>query len=211
MSAYIYDEALLEKLKFWTDKTEVHLYGPDDSRRLFEIISDMNDDKPLQLPIISLSRRGGYEIINKNSRPLTRSGARTLVDDFQSYINQNAIPISIPYRIDVYCRYYKEADAYMRDIIFNIINHPTFKIIIPYKGVNYPHHANIRVVGDVDDNSGIPERLIPGQFTRLTIDVSVDDAYLWDIKITPTVSFDADGSVVITTKENNIIDVVENV
>ena len=50
------------------------------------------------------------------------------------------------------------------------------------------HDANIRVTSDVEDNSDIPERLIPGQFTRLTLGISIDDAYLFDVRIKDNLS-----------------------
>ena len=96
----------------------------------------------------------------------------------------NAIPINIPYQLDVYTRYFEEADSYMRDLVFNIINHPTFELEIYDNDITYiSHNANIRLVSDVENNSDIAERLIPGQFTRLTISLSLDDAYLWDPRV----------------------------
>ena len=35
----------------------------------------------------------------------------------------------------------------------------------------------------MEDNSEIPERLVQGQFTRLTLNLSIDDAYLWDFRV----------------------------
>jgi len=32
MALYFYDTALLEKLRFWTKKTNLHVYGPDETR-----------------------------------------------------------------------------------------------------------------------------------------------------------------------------------
>ena len=34
----------------------------------------------------------------------------------------------------------------------------------------------------MEDNSDIPERLFPGQFSRMTINFTLNDAYLWDIR-----------------------------
>ena len=45
------------------------------------------------------------------------------------------------------------------------------------------HNSNIRLSENIDDNSGIPERLIEGQFTRLTLSINIDDAYLFDYRI----------------------------
>ena len=135
MSTKLYDDQLVAKLKEWSYKTKIQVYGPDETRRLFEVIADETGDKPIKLPIICLSRGGGYEIINMNKKPLTYDGITkdaTVVKSLQI----NAIPISIPYQLDVYTRYYEEADSYMRDIIFNVINHPTFEVVMPYNDAN---------------------------------------------------------------------------
>ena len=182
MSTKLYDDQLVAKLKEWSQKTKIEVYGPSETRRLFEVIADQNDDKPITLPIICLTRAGGYEILNMNKRPLTYDGL-TKDATIEKSLQINAIPINIPYQLDVYTRYYEEADNYMRDIIFNIINHPTFEITIPYNDTNLVHNANIRLASNVENNSDIPERMIPGQFSRLTIDISLDDAYLWDARV----------------------------
>jgi len=182
MSTKLYDDQLVEKLKDWSSKTSLHVYGPDDTRRLFEVIADGSNDEPIKLPIICLRRAGGYEILNMNKKPLTYDGM-TLDATIEKSLQLNAIPINIPYQLDVYARYFEEADAYMRDIVFNIINHPTFEVDIPYNDAHIVHNTNIRLASNVENNSDIPERMIPGQFSRLTIDISIDDAYLWDARV----------------------------
>lgn len=194
MSVCLYDEALIKKLKNWTDKTQINIYGPEDSGRMFEVIGDNTDDKPVKLPIISLRRPGGYTILNPNKKPQTYDGfrIRSTAGD-EKMMKLGVIPIIISYQLDIYCRYLKEADALSRSLIFNIINHPTLEIIIPYNDINLTHNATIRVGEDVEDNSGVPERLVPGQFTRLTLAVTIDDAYLWDARPRENLSIQIDG------------------
>mgnify|MGYP001775740091 CR=1 FL=1 len=65
----------------------------------------------------------------------------------------NAIPIILEYNIEVYARYYDEADSYMREIIFNVINYPRVDIEIPYLGFNTIHASNIRISSNnIEDN-----------------------------------------------------------
>ena len=44
MSIGLYDNALLDKLRNWTNNTNVSIVSPEESRRLFEMIADANDD-----------------------------------------------------------------------------------------------------------------------------------------------------------------------
>ena len=74
MSAYFYDEALLKKLQYWTQGTNITITGVNDTRRLFEVIADTKGDKPIELPLVTLSRNAGYTILNKQRRPITFDG-----------------------------------------------------------------------------------------------------------------------------------------
>lgn len=181
MSIKLYDDAFIQKLKSWTQSTNVTIVGPSETKRLFEVLADTSNDKPIKLPLISLKRGGGFSILHATKHPMSHSGARLDANNDKSKI-LNMVPISIPYQLDVYTRYLEEADEYIRNLVFNIINYPKLDIVIPYYEENRTHVSNIRITGDVEDNSDIPERLISGQFTRYSIKIEIDDAYLFDIK-----------------------------
>ena len=182
MSAYFYDEAILEKFKKWTANTQTSLLGPEDTRRLFEVVSDKSNDSQIKLPLICIRRLGGYEILHKTKRPITYDG-KMLQASIEKSISLNAIPIGLRYQVDVFTRYFKEADEYMRNIIFNLINFPMIKIEIPYENIDIEHNSSIRIVTDVEDSSAISERLSLGQFTRLSVGITIDDAYLFDARV----------------------------
>lgn len=182
MSVYLYDEAFVEKLRYWTKASQIQVYSPDDTRRLFEVMADESNDSPIKLPIVCLRRKSGLNVININKQPKTFSGMKLQVDDEDGAL-LNAIPINITYQLDIYTRYFKEADEFLRNLTFNIINYPKLTIKIPYNGADFEHNGFIRMSNDIEDNSNVPERLINGQFTRLTFNISIDDAYLWDVKV----------------------------
>ena len=48
MSTYFYDDAIVKKLQLWTRNTEVTITGPDETRRLFEVIADKTNDSPIK-------------------------------------------------------------------------------------------------------------------------------------------------------------------
>lgn len=187
MAVRFYDEALLQKFQKWTRDTHVLLTGVNESRRLFEVVADTKNDKPIELPLISLSRPGGYTIHEKYKQPKSYMGS-TMIVTTETGAKLNAIPIGISYQIDIYARHLAEADEYARNLVFNIINYPKLQIEIPYEDSGLFHDANIRLTSDVEDNSDIPERLIPGQFTRLTIGIDIDDAYLFDVRVRDNLS-----------------------
>ena len=187
MGVKLYDDALLNKFKKWTAGTHLTLSGVNDTKRLFEVIADTNNDKPIELPLIALRRPGGYTIQSKYKQPRSFMG-HTMARTDAVGAKLNAIPIGITYQLDIYTRYLEEADEYARNIVFNIINYPKLEVEIPYEDMGFTHISNIRLTTEVEDNSDIPERLIPGQFTRLTIGFDIDDAYLWDVRIRDNLS-----------------------
>ena len=187
MSIKLYDDALLAKFNKWVANRQTTLTGVNETKRLFETIIDKNNDKPIQLPLIALSRPGGYSILNRNKRPLTHIGATAVLNEKRGG-KLNIVPISISYQIDIYTRYLEEADEYARNLVFNILNYPKLTIELPYENQHIQHVSNIRLNSDIEDNSDIPERLIPGQFTRLTATIEIDDAYLFDLRIRDNIS-----------------------
>lgn len=195
MSVKFYDDALLRKLNTWAKgnngDAELHIYGPNDTQRLYEVIADENGDKPIHLPIVCLRRNAGFRIQNINKQPKTFDGF-SLVSVAGGRTKQlNNVPIEIEYQLDIYTRYLYEADEYARNFIFNIINFNHLEVEIPYNDSKIVHSATIRVGEDIVDNSDIPERFVAGQFTRLTLSIVIDDAYLWDVKYRDNYTIDA--------------------
>lgn len=184
MSAFLYDKALVEKFKKWTSSSKTQVYGPSETRRLYEIIADSTTDSEIKLPIIAISRDMGYEITNAGTtrRPLSYDGVdREYNEETNSMKIINAIPISITYQIDVYARKAEEADILMRNLVFNIVNYPAMEISIPDADLN--HTARISLSSStITDNSNMSERFIEGNLTVLSAIISIDDAYLWDVR-----------------------------
>ena len=182
MSLKLYDDAFTNKLKNWVNDPNLTITSPDETKRVFQQRADVGNDQPIQLPLITISRGKTINILNTSKKPTTFDSL-TLHATKNSIISLSEIPIDLNYQIDIYTRYLAEADEYLRNFLFNIINYPTLDITIPYNGINYTHTSNIRLIQEVQDNSDIPERLIPGQFTRFTIQLTVDDAYMWSVPI----------------------------
>jgi len=87
MATYLYDEALVKKIKHWIQSTNVHVYGSNETQNLFEVIADESNDSPIELPIITIRRDRGYNIIDGGTtkRPLSYDGFDIADQDFDSY------------------------------------------------------------------------------------------------------------------------------
>lgn len=200
MAVRYYDKALLEKIKKWVKDPNMTISGPDETRRLFEYTADVTNDSAIKLPLIALRRGRDLGILSTNKKPLTFD-ATTLAANQKKSIQLNAVPIRIDYQLDIYTRYFEEADEYVRNFVFNFINFPKVQIEIPYEDVNLVHDATVRISDTVTDNSDIPERLMPGQFTRFTFSLEIDDAYLFSTPIRDNLSVEYETEIKL--KENN--------
>ena len=180
MSVRLYDEAIVTKIKSWIKDDKLKVLKPDETSRLFQMIANMTNDKPITLPLIAISRSNEIEIENTNKKMMTYDG-RMLDATIDKSLQIDAIPMILNYQIDIYCEDDKEADEYMRNFVFSIINHPKVRVILPYNQINYEHWSYMRLLSTIEDNSDVPLRLFPDQFARWTIRFTVDDAYLFSL------------------------------
>lgn len=184
MAVRFYDEALVEKIKGWVKDADMKILRPDEVARLFQIKADLSEDKALKMPLISISRESSISAQNGSwsKKPMTFDGYMMEATE-KSTKQLNAIGIIVRYQIDVFTKKYEEGDEYFRNLLFNLVNYPELTITIPYNNSNFTHVAHIKVISPAQDNSDIPQRLFPGEFTRWTITLEIDDAYLFSVPV----------------------------
>lgn len=180
MAVRYYDEALLAKISSLVKDPNMRVLGTRDTAALFNMYNVQNDDSPITFPLITLSRNDSVDILSTTKRPLTFDGLLYDSDGKKSR-SINAIPIGLKYDIDIYCRYADEVDEYARNFIFSLINHPKLSINIPYNNLNLEHISNISLLTPITYNSDVPQRLANDQFSRVTIPIEIDDAYLFSV------------------------------
>ena len=192
MSVRLYDEAVVTKIKGWIKDEKMRVLPPNEANRLFQMIANMQDDKPVSLPLIAISRSNEIEIENTNKKPLTYDGMMLDATKDKS-LQIDAIPMVLNYQIDIFCKDEEEADEYMRNFTFALINHPKVKVFLPYNQINYEHWSYMRMLSTIEDNSDIPIRQFGDQFTRWTIRFTIDDAYLFSLPYKDNVSIEGYG------------------
>lgn len=178
MSAHLYDKAVKDKIASWILDPNLMVLGPDETKRLFQLRADTTKDQPLTLPLIAISRDRDITIKTTAKRPLSHLG-KVFNADTEQADHLNAVPMVLGYQIDIYTRYQEEADEYIRNFVFQIINHPKIELQIPYNGSELSYSSFMSLGDQISDNSDIAERLVPGQFTRMTLRIQLKDAYLF--------------------------------
>lgn len=180
MAIRYYDEAIFAKIQRWVKDPHMKILKPDEVMRLFQLKAEQSNDKPLSLPLIALSRDTSFEVDVTSKRPLSFDG-KILGQNSKQSIQLDAIPVTVHYQLDIYTKKYDEGDEYLRNFIFNLINFPKLTVEFTYNGVTARHTAYIRLLSSIQDNSDISERQFSGQFTRWTIQLELQDGYLFSI------------------------------
>ena len=180
MAVRYYDDVLAAKLKRWNPTTNLRILKPNEVKRLFALSAEDSGDKPVTLPCIALSRNNDIELVMNFKTPKSYAGLKLSQTESETAL-LNAIPIRLQYQLDIYTKTAEEGDEYLRQYLFKLINNPVIKIVVPYNGFEVEQIANIRVLNTVSDTSEISERLFPGQFNRWTIQLEIQDAFLYDI------------------------------
>ena len=183
MAIRFYDEAIVNKIQKWLKKeTNVMVLKPNEVSRLWQTKADQENDKPLTLPLIAISREPSVNMSVSTRRNLTCDGVKLDGTPLKS-LQLDAIPISINYQIDIYTKRYDEGDEYLRNFIFNFVNHPQMTVELPYNGANIEHICYTRLNNTVTDNSDVSEKLYFDEFTRWSLQVEIHDAYLFSVPV----------------------------
>lgn len=183
MAISYYDEAVTQKIKGWlADNSKLRVLSPDESNRLIQLAAEDSKDKPLKLPLIAISRNKDIEIESAIKQNKSFDGLVIDKDIITSEaVHLNVIPIKTTYQLDIYTKKRIEADEYVRQYLFKLINNPQIIIEIPYSNYFVRHTANLRVLNTVSDTSDIPTHLFSGQFYKWTIQLELQDGFLFSI------------------------------
>lgn len=183
MAISYYDEAVTQKIKGWlADSSRLRVLSPDESSRAIQLHADDTNDSPLQLPMITISRNKDLEILSAIKQNKSFDGYMLIKDEIAAKtVHLNVIPVKTTYQLDIYTKKRIEADEYVRQYLFKLINNPQIIVEIPYNNYIIRHTANLRVLDTVSDTSDIPTHIFNGQFYRWTIQLELQDGFLFSI------------------------------
>ena len=183
MAINYYDEAVTSKIKNWlADNSMLRVLSPDESNRLIQLAAEDSGDQPLKLPLIAISRNKDLEIESNIKQNKSFDGYIIKQDlATATTIHMNVIPIKTTYQLDIYTKKKIEGDEYVRQYLFKLINNPKLIIDIPDNNCFIRHTANLRVLNTVSDTSDISTHIFPGQFYKWTIQLELQDGFLFSV------------------------------
>lgn len=181
MAIRFYDEAIANKINEWfPSEYGIQVLKPDEVTRLYENKLDQNKDKPIKFPFVALSRDTTVELKLATQNPQTWGGKLISSDGNESLVMRN-IDMSLKYQLDIYAAKAVQADELLREFVYKIMSDNQIVIEVPYNGQHIRHTSVMTLSNQIEDTSSIGERLFPGQFTRWTLHISINDAHLFSI------------------------------
>lgn len=205
MAIRFYDEAVAGKINSWLPKSgnrKIQVLKPDEVKKLFAIEADETKDTALKLPLIALSRNTSINILQPTMTPMSFDGLRLKSKNGKT-LKLRGIPISLEYQLDLYTRRYDEGDELLREVVFKLMHNPQVVIELPYNNEKFQHVSTIHLSDQLEDTSAISERLFSGQFTRWTLNFSIEGAYLFSLPYINNVYIDYKDAEIITDKDEN--------
>lgn len=179
MSAYLYEDALIAKLRAILGDDRVVI---TDVNNIQNVIARIADDT-VKLPLVTLSRtewriesaefnhsaafEGG--LVDKKPHPDILQVQETRLQ---------FLPMRVSWAIHVWTKTREENDEIVRELFWFFITSPTLQVTVPYS-VDISQDFNIFVESDVEDNSDISNHINTGEYYRQTINIYTDDAKLW--------------------------------
>ena len=101
MAIYFYDQAVKQKIQRWVKDPNMTITDPDETRRLFEYTADVNNDKPIQLPLVTLRRNPNIELRNTNKHSRTFDGAVIEANTMVDMAKRQILPAIEGYAADI--------------------------------------------------------------------------------------------------------------
>ena len=182
MSISLYDEAVYKLIYGRVKDSKMRILRPEESKYLFQMRADMNNDKPITLPLVSISRNNNIEILSTQKQPLSFDGVKMQINPKEAML-LSRIPIKLEYQLDIWTQKELDCENWIREFVFLLINNPIIEITLPYHGANFKQQATIRLANEIVDNSDADNKLFKDQYTRMTLTFNIDDANLYSIPI----------------------------
>lgn len=176
MSVYLYDEALVERLREVTGDSRIHIVPPEQS---VSFLAQFDKDK-VEYPAIVLSRVSPVTILGSlfNQVSFLKGQTVRLNGDENTVSKIKLLPIRIEWNIDVYAVDRYTCDEIVRELVFYLMSNSRFKVKVPY-GLDVDQNFDIFVSPEISDNSDLIEFPNTGEFFRETISVYTENAHLY--------------------------------
>lgn len=173
MSAYLYDQALVEQLRQVVGDERIHIISPD---KAIDFLAQFSGDKT-QLPAIVLSR-GPISLLDYRNQVVSLKGQTAKRTDQNLITKARLLPMRMEWNIDVITVGRYECDEIVRELVFYFTTSPRFEVKVPYQ-LDIVQNFDVLLSSDIADNTDLLEFSNSGEKFRETLTIYTENAHMY--------------------------------
>lgn len=173
MSAYLYDEVLVEQLRKLTGDNRIHVIPPEQS---ITYLSQFDKDR-VTFPAIVLSRKS-VSLLDYRNQVVALKGQTARVGSDNIIVKAKLIPMRIDWNLDIFSVDRYSCDEIVRELVFYFTSCPRFEVSVPYQ-LNIKQNFDVFVSPEIADNSDLVEFPNRGEYFRETLSLWTENAHMF--------------------------------
>ena len=173
MSAYLFDQALVDRLCQITEDSRIHIVPPESA---IDFLAQFDKDK-VEFPAIVVTR-GSITLNDTRNQYALLKGQTTRLNPDNTASKMKLIPMRMEWSINVYAVDRYSCDEIIRELVFYFMTYPRFQVKVPYD-LDVAQNFDILVDPEIVDNSDLVEFPNHGTLFRETITVYTENAHLY--------------------------------
>lgn len=173
MSAYLYDEAIIERLRKITGDDRITIVPPE---LAINFLAQIDKDK-VEFPAIVLSR-GAITLNDTRNQVALLKGQTARFNSDNTVSKAKLIPMRMEWTINVYAVDRYSCDEIVRELVFYFATYPRFEVKVPYD-LDIPQNFDVLLDPEIVDNSDLVEFPNTGNLFRETLTIYTENAHLY--------------------------------
>lgn len=184
MSAYLYDEAVVNKLREVTGDSRIHVISPDQS---ISFLAQFDNDR-VELPAVVVSRNSVNLLDYRNQAVALKGQSVRRGSEDNLYVKAQLIPMRVEWSIDIYTVDRYSCDEIVRELVFFFTTCPRFEVKVPYQ-LDIIQNFDVLLSSEIVDNTDLLEFPNTGEKFRETLTIYTENAHMfYSHKQYPTVT-----------------------
>lgn len=173
MSAYLYDQAVVDRLRKITGDGRIHVIDPDQA---VTFLAQFSKDK-VKFPAIVLSRKS-VSLLDYKNQVVALKGQTARVGEDNILVKAKLIPMRIEWNLDIYTVDRYSCDEIVRELIFYFTSSPRFEVEVPYQ-LDIKQNFDVFLSPEIADNTDLIEFPNRGEFFRETLSLWTENAHMF--------------------------------
>lgn len=173
MSAYLYDNAVVDCLRKVVGDERIHIINPDHA---ISFLAQFDQDE-VQLPAIVVSR-GPISLQDYRNQVVALKGQTAHRGDDNLIVKAQLIPMRMEWSIDIITVDRYTCDEIVRELVYYFAINPRFEITVPYQ-LDIPQNFDILLSPEIVDNSDLLEFPNTGEKFRTTLTIYTENAHMY--------------------------------